>query len=116
MTALDDPWYVAQSHECGACGDHSRLAVRWNGKGDECWCPACGATDGFRWRETTTAQWFRAPESIPVQIANRLAEKYHDEIEALAEGLPPELAEVVRQKYFGLPIKKEERHANQGTD
>ncbi|MDP2662226.1 MAG: hypothetical protein Q8R28_15985 [Dehalococcoidia bacterium] len=113
---VNDLDYVAANHECPDCLDKSRLAVRWNGKEDEVVCHGCGRTQGFQWRESLTALWWRNPEALPVAIANRLAEKYREQIEAVAEGLPPELADVIREKYFGLPIKKEEHHANQGTD
>lgn len=76
MNSLDAPAYVAYTHECPDCLDTSRLAVRWNGTAEEIICHRCGRRDGFRAVESLTAQWRRAPESIPVQIADKLERKY----------------------------------------
>jgi hypothetical protein len=35
-----------------------------------------------------------------VAVANRLARRYESEIESVAEGLPPDLAEAVKRHYL----------------
>ena len=94
---------TAKTHECPNCGDRRRLVTRWNGQALswEVWCPTCGATDGFKRPESMKARWLRAPDSLPITIANRMQAKYGRAIEDVAEGLPPELAAVVRERYFG---------------
>jgi hypothetical protein len=101
---------IAKSHQCADCRGRSALLVRHRPAPStatkeytawEVYCPACGNTDRFVKRESQTARWRRDPESVPVHVANRLARKYHQDIETVAEGLPPELAAAVRQTYFG---------------
>lgn len=70
--------YIAKTHRCPDCEDNARLVVRWDftSKRNIAQCGGCGRTDGFRRRESITAQWKRNPDSIPVAIADKLERKY----------------------------------------
>ncbi len=108
----DDGYDLAEqtvrTHDCPDC-PRNVLVNRWNRELQhyEAACPNCGRTDGFRRRKSLTAVWRENPDSVPIEVANKMADKHRDEIEAVAEGLPPELAEAVRERYFGPQPKKE---------
>ncbi len=104
---------LAKSQRCIICKWRSQLVARWNGQANsyEVVCGLCGNPDRFEWIPSLTALWRRNPDSIPVTVANRLASRHRADIEAVAEGLPPELAAVVREKYFG----PEPREKGSGT-
>jgi len=69
--------HLVKTHDCPSC-PRSMLTARWDPKSQryQTWCRECGRTDGFLRRESLTARWRRDPESIPVQIANKLQAKY----------------------------------------
>ncbi|MFH0899575.1 MAG: hypothetical protein V2A73_02975 [Pseudomonadota bacterium] len=106
----------AQSHFCPDCRLASKLHARWlgsmqDGHGDyQVWCRPCGRTDGFvtlkdLGLKTPGQLWRENPDSVPVPMANRLADKYRTLIEAETEGLPPELQQAARERYLGRPPK-----------
>ena len=94
---------IARSRICETCQHASVLLARHiPGQSDtwEVYCPRCDERERFIKPESLTSQWRRDPGSVNIAIANRLARKFESEIESVAEGLPPELAETVRRQYL----------------
>ena len=102
---------LVKTHHCSVCRHKATLVAR-TVPGDlrrlDVVCGGCGSDEHLQRDKSFTQRWRENPDSVPVHTANKLANKHHTEIEAVAEGLPPELAEVVRGRYFGLPSKREE--------
>lgn len=92
-----------QNHQCQRCGDQSLLVVRWSpdDNAHAVLCPRCGNGVHFTKPESLTARWKRDPGSVPITVANRLANKHRTSIEAEIEGLPDDLAKSIREKYLG---------------
>ena len=94
----------AKTHRCPTCQGKSRLEVRWYLGQYQCYCPLCRSTGPFEKAEKSLyLQWRDNPQSVPVHVANRLADKYEREIDEVLAGLPPDLAGIVEEKYRGLP-------------
>lgn len=99
---------IARTHECPDCREHSRLVVRRDFvlKRDFAACGGCGRRDGFIRRKSITQIWRENPEAVDPAMAARLADKYHEQIEAVAAGLPEDLAQAVREQYCGIRARK----------
>lgn len=108
----------AHSHMCPDCRLKSVLTVRWlgslnDGRGDfEVWCPPCGRTGGFAKPKdlgikSATEMWRENPDSVPIPMANRFADKFRRQIVTETEGLPPELQAIARERYLGKAAKKD---------
>ncbi len=95
--------HYAETHLCPNCGQKSALVVRWSMEAInyEVYCGICKATDGFIKPKSLTAMWRENPESVPVTVANRMANKHRKTIESEIEGLPDDLAATIRKKYLG---------------
>ncbi len=112
----------AQRWRCRKCPETTRLTASWNceGKSWQVVCLNCGATEkaDFYRPKSLTQQWLENPESVAVGIANNLETKYKQAIEAACDGLPPELADMVRQRYSSQSGERlEEANADQnGTE
>jgi hypothetical protein len=98
---------IAKTHRCANCDTRSVLLVRHRPAADgvapcrwEVYCPGCQEREKFVKPESLTARWKRDPGSVNVAVANRLARRYESEIESVAEGLPPDLAEAVKRHYL----------------
>ena len=95
--------YLTKTHRCPTCQFRSQLIAAWHGATGQynVRCGVCGQSDDFEPIPSLTQMWRNNPDSVPITIANRLAKRHGRDIEAVAEGLPPELAAGVREKYFG---------------
>lgn len=93
---------IETTYQCHDCGWSSVLVTHWNAaEGSyEILCGTCQRND-LEPRKSLTQLWREDPGSVPIHIANRFADKYRKDIEAVAEGLPDELAKVIREKYLG---------------
>ena len=92
-----------QTHQCSSCKGGSMLVNRWDGAANthEVMCPKCGEREHFTRPRSLTAAWRENPDSVPVAVANVMQRKHRKTIEAEIEGLPDELAAVIREKYLG---------------
>ncbi len=93
----------AETHLCPNCGQSAVLVVRWSAAASnyEVYCAICKATEGFLKPKSLTAMWRADPGSVPITVANRMANKHRKSIESEIEGLPDDLAATIREKYLG---------------
>ncbi len=110
---------LVKSHECPDCRHTSALVSRWNASDNsyEVVCGRCKRGDGFTVKPSLYRQWRKNPQSLPVHIANRFADKHMDEIEEVAGALPPELGETIRERYLGkrIPVRGEKAKCQSGA-
>lgn len=101
----------ARGHRCPDCWPKSLLIAFWDSRANThaIRCGGCGTTDMglFEKIKSLTAIWRENPDSLPIPMANRFADKYRHQIEAETEGLRPELQTIARERYLGRPPKKE---------
>lgn len=105
-TDYDAGQELTRTHECVVCRHLSQLVCAKVPGVPNAFDVRCGKCRGeqFRRRKSLTALWRENPANVDIATANRLAEKHGADIEAVAAGLPPELAAVVRAHYFGQPL------------
>ena len=109
LASRETAFQLILSHRSATCRWHSALVARWSATASsyEIVCPVCGNVERFEPIPSLTAMWKRDPGSVPITVANRLAKRHRADIEAVAEGLPPELAATVREKYFGPQVEEQ---------
>lgn len=80
LTDRDTAYRLEQSHQCADCGPRYALVTRWNGSRNSLEV-VCGQCHGERFarRKSVTQQWRDDPDSVPVHVANRLADKHGGE-------------------------------------
>ncbi len=100
--------HFVHTNQCDDCKYTSTLVARYHShEQDDVRCGRCGQGERLSKPPSITSLWWKRPDSVPVATANRLADKHRDKIEAIAAGLPEDLADIVRQRYGLLPKKME---------
>ncbi len=68
---------LSKSHYCSDCGPRALLVNRWSST-ELSWelvCGQCHQGERFERRKSLTRQYLEDPESVPITVANRLADK-----------------------------------------